>query len=271
MEQGLLYFSNKEHSMTPDTSPIRSVETAFEIIQVIIARDGASLGELANELDKPKTTTHGYLKTLRNVDIVEKRDNQYRASSRLLDLGARVRNQLPLHRAAKPEVEALAKSTGQMASLMTEEQGEGVTLYTYGGIPELDIDVYPGLHSKIHTTSGGKAILAHLPQSRVMEIVDRHGLEPKTKETITNVNNLFDELEKIREQGYAVNSGERVIGMRSYGAAITDRDGHPVGAMVVFGPDTLLSDYNQTEQPIHELLLEAVNIVEVNLNYSSQR
>lgn len=256
--------------MATQTSPIRSIETAFEIIQTIIERDGASLGELSEEFDKPKTTTHGYLKTLRNMGVVEKRNNQYRASTKLLDLGARARNQLPLHQAAKPEVEDLARSTGQMASLMTEEQGLGVTLYTYGGIPHLDIDVYPGLHSNIHTTSGGKAILANLPRSRVMEIIDRHGLDPKTKETITDINSLLTELEEIRERGYAINSNERVIGMRSYGAAVTDRNGRPVGALVVFGPDTRMDDHNKNERPIHELLLEAVNIVGLNLNYSSQ-
>lgn len=253
--------------MATQTSPIRSLETGFEILQKLIERDGATLGELSREFDQPKSTMHGYLKTLMNVGVVLQQDDEYRVCSKLLNLGARARNQRALYQAAKPEVKRLAQTTGHMASVMTEERGWGVTLYTHGKEPEIDIEVHPGLHSELHTTSGGKAILAELPQSRVIEIINEHGLKPKTKNTITEIDALLSELDDILERGYAVNSQERVLGMRSFGAAITDRDGTPVGALVLFGPATRMDD-DHHDHPIHELLLDAVNIVEVNLNYA---
>lgn len=254
--------------MTTENSPIKSVETAFEITQKIIERDGASLGELSREFDQPKTTTHAYLKTLMNIGLVLNEENEYRVSSRLINLGARARNKRDLYKAAKPEVERLVSLTGHMASIMIEERGWGVTLYSHGGLSGIDIDVYPGLHSKLHTTSGGKAILAALPKSRVSEIINEHELEPRTNNTITNSDALLAELESIQNQGYAINSEERVIGMRSIGAAITDRSEDPIGALVVFGPATRMENKESQDQPSHELLLEATNIVEVNLNYA---
>jgi len=254
--------------MTAENSPIKSVETASELIQVIIERDGASLGELSREFDKPKTTTHAYLKTLMNVGIILNEGGEYHVSSRLLNLGARARNKQDLYKAAKSEVERLVSLTGQMASVMIEERGWGVTLYSYGGLSGIDIDVYPGLHSKLHTTSGGKAILAALPKSQVSEIINEHGLESRTNNTITNSDALLAELESIENQGYAINSEERVLGMRSIGAAITDCSEDPIGALVVFGPATRMENKEPQDQPSHELLLEAVNIIEVNLNYA---
>jgi DNA-binding IclR family transcriptional regulator len=253
--------------MATTSSPITSVETAFNILARIIDSDGASLGDLSGEFDKPKSTTHGYLKTLMNVGLVKMENGEYRASARLLEMGAQARNQRAIYRAAKPEVDRLAVTTGHMASLMTEERGWGVTLYSAGGLSEIDLNVHPGLHSKLHTTSGGKAILAELNRQRVSEIIDEQRLGARTRHTITDIDELMAELEAIDDRGYAVNSEERVIGMRSYGATVTDRDENPVGALVVFGPATRIDADSNQDRPIPDLLLEAVNIVEVNLNY----
>jgi len=254
--------------MATTGSPISSVETAFDIIARLIERDGATLGELSSDFDQPKSTTHGYLKTLMNVGLVTIEDDEYRTSTRLLEMGAQARNQRPIFRAAKPEVERLAVTTGKMASLMTEERGWGVTLYSAGRVSEIDLYVHPGLHSKLHTTSGGKAILAALNRPHVTEIISEHGLDARTQHTITDSDDLIAELKAIKNRGYAINSEERVIGMQSYGATITDREENPVGALVVFGPATRMDADSDPDRPIPDLLLEAVNIVEVNLNYA---
>jgi len=253
--------------MATTTSPITSVETAFNILARVIENDGASLGDLSADFDKPKSTTHGYLKTLMNVGLVTLEEGEYRASIRLLEMGAQARNQRSIYHAAKSEVKRLAVTTGQMASLMTEERSWGVTLYSAGGLSEIELNVHPGLHSKLHTTSGGKAILAELNRQRVSEIIDEQKLGARTRHTITDIDDLMAELEAIKDRGYAINSEERVIGMRSYGATVTDRDENPVGALVVFGPATRIDADSDQDRPIPDLLLEAVNIVEVNLNY----
>ncbi|MFB6187002.1 MAG: IclR family transcriptional regulator C-terminal domain-containing protein, partial [Halobacteriaceae archaeon] len=59
-----------------------------------------------------------------------------------------------------------------------------------------------------HANAAGKAILAHLPEDVVHDILDRTGLPEHTKHTITSRKELFDELDSIRERGYAVNRGE---------------------------------------------------------------
>lgn len=43
---------------------------------------------------------------------------------------------------------------------------------------------------------------------RIEEIIDKHGLELETTQTITSREELFDELEHIRDQGIAFNFEE---------------------------------------------------------------
>lgn len=248
-------------------SPIRSVETAFRLLEKVLEQKRATLGELAQEFDRPKSTIHDYMKTLMDLGIVAHEDGKYHLTTKLLNIGTQVRNQRALYQVAKPEVERLARETGRMSGLMTNEQGLGVTLYYYNTVTDIQLEPYPGLRTKLHTTSGGKAMLAELPESRVSKIVAEHGLDPKTRHTITDYESLLSELKTVREQGYAISAEERVIGMQDIGAAITDRDGFPVGALVVAGPVNQMQSETQDGQTLDNLLPNIANVVEVNLNY----
>lgn len=110
-------------------------------------------------------------------------------------------------------------------------------------------------------------MLAELPESRVRKLVAEHGLNLKTRHTITDYQSLLFELETVREQGYAVSAEERVIGIQSLGVAITNREGHPVGALVVAGPVNQMQSETQDGQALKHLLLNIANVVEVNGNY----
>jgi DNA-binding IclR family transcriptional regulator len=238
------------------------------LLNEILERQGATLGELAQEFEKPRSSVHDHMKTLMSLGIILHEEQEYHLTTELLNMGARSRNQRAIYRTAKPKIEELAQETGQMVGLMTIEQGLGVTLYYYNKLTDLELEPYPGLRTRLHTTSGGKAMLAELPESSVSKIVNKHGLQPKTKYTITNYESLLSQLNTIRKQGYAYSSQERVIGMRSIGAAITDRDGLPVGAIVVGGTIQQMEEGSQNEESFKETLLDFINIIEVNLNYT---
>jgi DNA-binding IclR family transcriptional regulator len=237
------------------------------LLKELLEQKGATLEELAQEFDKPKSTTHDYVKTLMNLGIVAYNNDRYYLTTELLNIGTRVRNQRPLYQVAKPEVERLARETGQMSGLIKKEQGLAVTLYYRNTMTDIQLEPYPGLRTKLHTTSGGKAMLAELPESRVSKIVSEHGLDKRTRHTITDYESLLSELGTVREQGYAVSTEEHIIGMQSLGAAITDREGFPVGALVVAGPINQMQSETTADQALKDLLLNITNVVEVNLNY----
>ena len=79
-------------------------------------------------------------------------------------------------------------------------------------------------------------MLAHLPVEEIDTYVSVVGLQPLTDLTITDSDQLKEELAKIREVGFAMSSGERQSGAASVAAAILDHDGHPIAAMSLCGP-----------------------------------
>jgi len=104
-----------------------------------------------------------------------------------------------------------------------------------------------GTRAPLHSTGLGKAILAHLPEERVESIVDHHGMPASTPETITDRDELFDALERIRDRGFAFDDEERLRGLRCVAAPILAND-DVVGAISVSGPTNRLRDDRYREE-----------------------
>jgi len=113
----------------------------------------------------------------------------------------------------------------------------------------------------------GKAILAHLPEERIEEILDTHGLTKATPNTVASREELFDELNRIRDQGIAFDDGERIPGLRCVAAPILSNNGRVLGAISVSGPSNRVGgDY--WEEELAQQVLEKVNVIELNVTYS---
>lgn len=247
---------------------LKTVETTFDIINKLIELNGARVTELANRLDKPTSTIHDYLKALNEGGYIVKDGQTYRVSSRFLYLGQRARSQLEIYNAARKQIQELAAETGEYASLTVEEQGYGVLLYTVQGEKAVDIDAPDGVRTKLHSTAMGKCILANLPEERVEEIIAEHGFEARTPYTVTDREELFGELETIREQGYAIEEEEQFEGMQGISAPVTGISGNVRGAVGVYGPIGRVGN-PENEERIREAVSETVNVIEVGLKYPS--
>jgi DNA-binding IclR family transcriptional regulator len=118
----------------------------------------------------------------------------------------------------------------------------------------------------LHTTALGKAIMAHMDEDAVHEIVDTHGLSAVTEQTISTEESLFEALETIREQGYARDDEERVKGMRCIAAPIIF-ESEVVGAVSASGPVTRFQG-GEFREVLPNQVKSAANVIEVNMTHS---
>lgn len=251
--------------MEPDLN-IGAVGVTFDIVEHLVESEGAGVAETARAIDRPKSTTHDYLQSLAARGYIVKRDGEYRPSMRFLAVGEQTRDALPVYRASRESLHALADGVDLHVSLVIEEGGRVVIIDTIPGTDAVELATHSGIRMAIHTTSPGKAILAHLPDNRVDTIVDRHGLYEMTEHTITDREALDAELELVRERGYAIDDEERLIGLRTVAVPVIDREGTVHGAVTVYGPKHRIPD-DRFETDLPRLLKETANVVEMNLNY----
>ncbi|CUS95312.1 IclR family transcriptional regulator [Candidatus Kryptonium thompsonii] len=102
-----------------------------------------------------------------------------------------------------------------------------------------------------HCTGLGKAMLAFLPESDVKRIIKEKGLKKFTKNTITNKKDLFEELKKIRECGYAIDNEEIEDGLRCIAAPIFNGDGEVIAAVSISGPSSRINETTYEEYSKH--------------------
>lgn len=253
---------------SPDASrTVDAVQTACDVIDALQALDGAGVTELATHLGRSKGTVHSHLSTLKENEYVIKDGDTYRVSLRFMDVAEYAKDRLRITDIVTEELEELAAETGEIAQFAVEEHGRAVYIEKAMGDNAVQTASRVGMRENLHCLALGKAILAHLPNERVEQIVADHGLPAQTAATITDEDELFDELEAIRDRGYAFDNEEKIQGLRCVAAPVSSATGNVIGAISISGPSSRIHDERFREE-IPQLVTRAANIIEINAQYS---
>lgn len=248
---------------------IGAVDKSMRVLEALRSMDGATLGELAEEIDLSKGALHTHLATLCEHGFVEHRGDTYALGRRFLTFGEYVRNSVPLYRAAKGEVDELAAETEECVHLITEEDGLESILYESFGDRAVGREFFLKNRERmgryLHYSAAGKSILSQFDESEVDAVIDEHGLPQQTEYTITDRAEFMAELERVRERGFATNDQEDLLGIRAVGSPIFSPGGEVLGALSVSAPASRLQDDRFTEE-FPRIVKEYVNIIEVNIH-----
>jgi DNA-binding IclR family transcriptional regulator len=240
----------------------------FKIIETVQRLEQPTLTQISDRLDFPKSTTHNHLETLRENGYLRKANGEYNLTLKFLDHGVHAKQNLEIARIVTPTLEQLSADTKEAAWLMVEERGYVVGVEKALGERAVQTTGRIGRHTRFHYHAPGKAILAHLPDERVEEILTEKGLPQKTENTITDYDAVKAELEEVRERGVAFDVGEAIAGIRSVAAPVVC-DGTVEGAIAVVGPKNRLRG-DKFREEIPDLVSGAANELELRLMYDGR-
>lgn len=250
-----------------ENAGVKATETTLRLIEFLHGSAGGTLTEIANELGVGTSTVHRHLATLKENGYVVTEDGTHYLSLQFLTLGGGTRGRISNDELIDKKVQQIADETGERAQFIVAEHGERVYVFTHTGSNAVTTDATIGKRGPLHVSAAGKAIMANLPEHRLEGILGAESLAAKTKHSITERSSLEAELEAIREQGYAFNEEESTTGLHAVGVPVNHGDGHVIGAISISGPaNRLKGKYFREELP--DLLLGAVNEIELNLRYS---
>ena len=223
---------------------IQAIERAVSILNVFSV-DEPELGvtEIAERVGLHKSTVHRFMVNLDAAGLVERnpRSGRYRLGLHIFELGGLVMQRMNLWDEALPFLEGLVRDTGETGHLAVLEGGEAIYIERVEARRPLRVPSAIGRGYPAHATNLGKVLLADLPRERLVEIVAAHGLASYTRNTITDLPQLEEELERIRIQGYAIDDEEYDEGLRCIGAGVRDHSGRVVSALGIGGPVTRIT------------------------------
>ena len=246
---------------------IEAVNKSLRVVEALKDMDGARVTELADELGWAKSTVHSHLESLESNKYVVYEDGQYVLGFRFLDIGEYVKHRKSYYSLIQSKIDELAEETGERVQFMTNEHGDAVYVRIAVGDRAVSTGGYLGRRrTMLHATAAGKAILAHLPEDEVERIIDRKGLIRQTPNTITDRETLFQELEEVRERGYAFNRGEHIDNLHAVATPIDDPDDNVLGALSIAGPaHRMRGEWLEEELPDH--ILGVRNEIELDIAY----
>lgn len=194
------------------------------------------IADIAEELGLSRSTTHRYVTTLLALGYLEQsRSRKYRLGLRVTDLGMSALSSTGLREHVHPFLEELRQRSGYTVGLAVLDGAE--ILYVdrahswRRGEREIDLDLHPGSRMPAYCTAMGKVLLAYLPDGVQRELIAQMALKRNSPNTITSKQTLREELEQIREDGFAVNDQELRSGLHAIAVPVRDESREAIAAV----------------------------------------
>lgn len=226
----------------------QSVEKVFQIIEIMAhSREPLRLQEIAMKVEMPASTTLRLINTLMSCGYANQDSNtlKYSLSLKFMQIGSFVSSQTSIRDIAHPHLLELSKKCKESVCLAIEQDMEVVYLDVIDG-PDgiLKITQRIGKIAPMHSTGVGKLMLLNYDLKQLGNMITAKGLVALTPNTITTKDELLKELEKIKDQGYALDNEECELGARCLSAGIKDYTGKNIAGISVSGPTTRMTmDY----------------------------
>lgn len=240
-----------------EKNPIQVSERIFHTIECLAQSGPMGLLELSKELNLNKSTVHRILNSLICMDYV-KQDTEtlkYSLSFKFCRIANQILAQNNIIDLARPYIKELAEQTG-----------ETVHLVQIDGTHAVYIDKVEASHSSVRLISMvgktipmycsgvGKALLADMSDEKIREVWEQSEIQKLTAYTITDFAQFSALIQKIRQDGYALDNEENELGVRCIAASLKSFHGKPKYAISISAPKDRMDDDRIAN--FRELILE---------------
>lgn len=224
---------------------VKSVSRALDIITLVsMKKGGLGVTEIAKQIDINKSSVYRILSTLVQYGYIEQdgETGKYKLGYKFLEISSKLLESIDLRAEARPFLQELENETNEVIHLVVYDQGEVVYIEKLEGNETLRMHSKVGKRAPMHCTSVGKAILAHLPSSVVLDILERKGMPVHTDKTITEKEEFLKELSQVRQKGFALDLEENEYGITCIAVPIFDHLGKVIAAVSISGPTMRMTD-----------------------------
>jgi len=217
---------------------MQSVAKALSILLEFTAeKQWLGVTEVSRSLNLNKATVHHVLNTLAEFGFIEQNPHlkKYGLGLGIVKLAGIKLKQLDIATIAMPIMKDLMIATGETVVLSVLYRSETLYLAKVESPQPVRVASYVGGRGPLHCDVSGKVLLASSPETVWRKLLPTK-LQRFTDRTITKHADLFDELKRIRNQGYALDIEEYSPHLCGISAPICDAAGDVVAAVAVVAP-----------------------------------
>jgi IclR family KDG regulon transcriptional repressor len=220
-----------------------SIQKAFAILEHFTAEKSEwGVTELAKAMGSNKSTTYRMLATLEQLGVIRQHtdSDKYSLGLKLFELGNRVKLHAAFVKQTHSELEKVAENIRETVHLAILKNNQVFYIDKAESPQGLAMSTNIGTYRMAHATSLGKVLLAFLPNSSLEVAVDNllinNSLLKITNNTLTKKSTLIPALQKIKNQGYAIDREEFEIGLICVAVPVFNQKNEIVASLSASGP-----------------------------------
>lgn len=201
-----------------------------------IAEPVLGVTEIARRVDLHKSSVSRILATLEKAGYVERdaSTGRFRLGLGLIALTGPLLANLDVRRIAQPELEELTRRSGETTALMVWNGHEAVVVEQIQSPKEVKHSAAVGTRYDTYQSSSVQVFLSEMPRPEVQRLFERRLIVgPDDAQSVAA---YLDELDDVRDRGYAVNDGRTSIEEVGIAAPVHDHRGVLVGAILLSAP-----------------------------------
>ncbi|VXC06687.1 IclR family transcriptional regulator domain-containing protein [Pseudoclavibacter sp. 8L] len=251
------------------TDEIGAVVKALNVLQVFSSElPRASISEVAEASGYTRPTARRILMTYEQHGFLATDGKYFWPTPKVLRLGFTYLSSLPYWDIAQPHLRLLADELEESCSLATLD-GTEVVYVARVAVRRSVIQLNVGSRLPAHATSLGKAILAFSTQATLDDYLAHATFEQLTPNTVPDRTRFSEQLEQARVEGFAINDGEREIGVSSVAAPLLSPAGVALGAINV-SVNSLRVPFDTLKTQYAPRLLETARAISEEMSYSGR-
>jgi len=241
---------------------MRSVQRILAVFESFTTeRNTLTLQEIADRIDLPKSTSFRIVQSLEKAGyLVRLEDQQYCLSFRFTRLAGLVKSTLGIREIARPVITELADKTKETVSIHTVVGRNRVCIDAMSTSSALRSVIQPGEQVPLLAGSATKVLIAYLEKKELTPIAASIAKAMKKAQA-----QVMAEIAAVREQGFAVSHGERLLGVSAISAPIKDVEGQVHYCLSIGGPSVRMQMH---EKEFVKLAVDAA--AEISLQFGAQ-
>lgn len=235
--------ADREH----DHDILTSLYRAMGVLECFYKAESLTLNEIVDKTRLPKTSAFRAVKTFVALEYLDydEETRQYSLSPKLFRLGTMAIQASPLARFAKGSMERIWGQFGEAVYLNIRTADERLCIASLPCTHALQVDMPVGHRSPLYSGATAKVLLSGLADDEIERYLDRTALIKLTEITVVDRGELWTDIRRIREQGYAESHGERIKGVWSVSVPIMNNAGTVIAALSILIPTARAEDIDR--------------------------
>ena len=247
------------------TDYVQSLERGLAVIRTFSAGSpDQTVAEVARRTGLPRATARRILLTLEELGYARSRDGRFELTSRVLDLSHAYLSSLSIPAVALPFMEAFVERVNESSSVAVLDDTEIVYVARVPTKRIMTVSIGLGTRFPAYQTSMGRVLLAELEKERVRDIFRRSDRSRTTEHTVTDLEELLEQLAEARRQGWAMVDQELEIGLRSLATPLRGESGAVLAAVNV-STHVARTDLEELREVFLPALLEMASAISEEL------